>query len=402
MNAEQIKEALTVSKVASLFNIQITSGQGNQPCPFCQSPNSFKVYHEKVYKCFRCGAKGDVFTLLKDAKLASSFREARKLLLDHVDSTVETRQYRSRLKGIDRVFSFYHQEVFKSKDRVAEYCLSRGWRHTLRETDFGFSNSSTFLQDRGLDKTQLEELGLMWSDTKEIYDEHLIFPIRNSSGSVVHLQGRNLGVNPERRWLADKGTPSITNYLYNLDKVKQSDYAVIVEGISDCRSLIEIGEPAVATFGINIPLVSHAKDFKQCSHLLAIFDRDKYPLGTPQAGQYKSWSQITPYLCELAIELRIPIFTWKVPNLPGVKDLNDLFLELDYDSEAYKELLKKTAVPLHRMALEVFSASSNKAHHSLLWGLHEAVDEPAELDRLESHVIKQHGSWRSYLKWMHS
>ena len=154
MNAEQIKEALTVSKVASLFNIPITLGQGNQPCPFCQSSNSFKVYHEKVYKCFRCGARGDVFTLLKDAKLASSFKEARELLLDHVDSTVETRQYRSRLKGIDRVFSFYHQEVFKSKDRVAEYCLSRGWRHTLRETDFGFSNSSTFLQDKGLDKTK--------------------------------------------------------------------------------------------------------------------------------------------------------------------------------------------------------------------------------------------------------
>lgn len=402
MLAEELKEALTISKVASLLNIPLPTGQGNQPCPFCQSSKSFKVYYDKVYKCFRCGARGDVFTLLKDAKLASSFKEARELLLDHVDSTVETRQYRSRLKGIDRVFSFYHQEVFKSKDRVAEYCLSRGWRHTLRETDFGFSNSSTFLQDKGLDKTQLEELGLMWSDTKEIYDEHLIFPIRNSSGSVVHLQGRNLGVNPERRWLADKGTPSITNYLYNLDKVKQSDYAVIVEGISDCRSLIEIEEPAVATFGINIPLVSHAKDFKHCSHLLAIFDRDKYPLGTPQAGQYKSWSQITPYLCELAIELRIPIFTWKVPNLPGVKDLNDLFLELEYDSEAYKELLKKTAVPLHRMALEVFSASSNKAHHSLLWGLHEAVDEPAELDRLESYVIKQHGNWRSYLKWMNS
>ena len=402
MDAQQIKEALTVSKVASLFNIPITPGQGNQPCPFCQSSKAFKVYYEKAYKCFRCGVKGDVFTLLEDAKLATSFREARQLLLQHVDSTIETRQYRTRLRGMNRVFSFYHQEVFKSKDRVAEYCLSRGWRHTLRETDFGFSNSSTLLQEKGLDKVQLEELGLMWSETKEIYDEHLIFPIRNSRGSLVHLQGRNLGVDPQRRWLADKGTPSITNYLYNLHGIKSHDYAVIVEGISDCRSLLEMGEPAIATFGVNIPLIPHAKDLKHCTHLLAIFDRDKYPLGTAEAGQYKSWSQITPYLCELAIELRIPIFTWKVPDLPGIKDLNELFVAIEYDVDTYKDLLNKTVMPLHRMALEVFGKSEVKQHHSLLWALHEAVEEPVEIERLESYIMKRHENWRSYLKWMNS
>ena len=402
MLAEELKEALTISKVASLLNIPLPTGQGNQPCPFCQSSKSFKVYYDKNYKCFKCGARGDIFGLVQHSGLSSNFTESLKLVSSLVGNTAGCRQYKSRIKGVEGAFSIYQNNARKQKELVSEYCLSRGWSKTLKEQDFGFTNSASFLQDNGMDTDKLEELGLLWSKNKELYDNHLVFPIRNSSGSVVHLQGRNLGVNPERRWLADKGTPSITNYLYNLDKVKQSDYAVIVEGISDCRSLIEIEEPAVATFGINIPLVSHAKDFKHCSHLLAIFDRDKYPLGTPQAGQYKSWSQITPYLCELAIELRIPIFTWKVPNLPGVKDLNDLFLELDYDSEAYKELLKKTAVPLHRMALEVFSASSNKAHHSLLWGLHEAVDEPAELDRLESYVIKQHGNWRSYLKWMNS
>ena len=402
MDAQQIKEALTVSKVASLFNIPITPGQGNQPCPFCQSSKSFKVYYDKNYKCFKCGAKGDIFALVQQSGLSVNFAESFKLLSGLVENTASCRQYKSRIKGVEGAFSLYQNNAKKQKEQVSEYCLSRGWSKTLKEQDFGFANSATFLRDNGMDTDKLEKLGLLWSNSDELYDNHLIFPIRNSSGSVVHLQGRNLGVNPERRWLADKGTPSITNYLYNLDKIKQSDYAVIVEGISDCRSLIEIEEPAVATFGINIPLVSHAKDFKHCSHLLAIFDRDKYPLGTPQAGQYKSWSQITPYLCELAIELRIPIFTWKVPNLPGVKDLNDLLLELEYNSEAYKELLKKTAVPLHRMALDVFSASNNKAHHSLLWGLHEAVDEPAELDRLEAYVIKQHESWRSYLKWMNS
>lgn len=402
MDAQQIKEALTVFKVASLFNIPITPGQGNQPCPFCQSSKAFKVYYEKVYKCFRCGAKGDVFSLLEDAKLASSFREARELLLPHVGSIIETRQYRTRLRGMDRAFSLYHQAVSKSKDRVAEYCLSRGWLRTLQETDFGFSNSSTFLQDKGLDRTQLEELGLMWSDTKEIYDEHLIFPIRNSKGSLVHLHGRNLSADPQRRWLADKGTPSITNYLYNLHSIKSYDYAVIVEGISDCRSLLEMGEPAIATFGVNIPLIPHAKDLKNCTHLLAIFDRDKYPLGTAQAGQYKSWSQITPYLCELAIELRIPIFTWKVPDLPGIKDLNELFVAIEYDVDTYKDLLNKTVVPLHKMALEVFSKSANKQHHSLLWALHEAVEEPIEIERLECYIMKNHGNWRSYLKWMNS
>jgi len=402
MNATELKEALTISKVSSLYNIPITAGQANQPCPFCLSSKAFKVYHDKIYKCFRCGAKGDIFNLLEDAKLANSFKEARNMLLGHVDTTLETRQYRARLTGINKAFNVYQQQVGKARTRLSDYCLSRGWKNALKEADFGFSNSSSLLQQQGMSREQLGELGLLWSEEKEIYDEHLIFPIRNSQGSLVHLQGRNLGEDPTRRWLAGRGTPSITNYLYNLDRIKGYDYAVIVEGISDCRSLIEIGEPAIATFGVNVPLVHHAPALKHCSHLVAIFDRDKYPLGTPEAGQYKSWSQITPYLCELAIELKIPIFTWKVPDLPGIKDINELLMALEYDVDAYKDSLRKTAVPLHRMAAEVFLRSGNKNHHSLLWSLHQAVSEPEELIRLQELLMKQHGSWAEYLMWVNS
>jgi len=311
------------------------------------------------------------------------------------------------MKGI---FNLYRNGVKLKRDIVTDYFISRGWKKAVEREDFGFTDNGEYLQQRGYKKSELDKLGLLKCNSKELFDDHVIFPVRSANGSIVHLQGRTLNPQSELRWLADKATPSISNYLYNFDNALNSnqDYIILVEGISDCTSLLELTEPdgspipVAATFGINSPLIRHAKELSKFRQLLAIFDRDKYPLGSEREGEYKSWSQITPALCLLAIETKLDIKTWMVPDVSGIKDLNDLLIDIDYNQQELAELISKTVMSLHRMAFNVFRQTMERVNFQLLWGLHRAVPNEEELEVLEEFVMKEFGSMSSHIMWLMS
>ena len=422
MDIEVIKEQINLTKLAAGFDIEFSSGPGRHSCPFCKSTSSVKVVDNKRFKCYVCNKSGDIFDFVQYAGLAKTFYEAGQLIISKFNLEASETSFfiKKKNKGMLSAFGIYQK---RSKDLVAkaeEYCISRGWKRTFEEGDFGISDDASLLTQHGMSPNDIQEIGLLRKPSstesasfaptsslnrhKELFDNHLIFPIRSASGSIHHLQGRSFSPNATVRWLADQSTPPISKSLYNVDRLKSfnRDYAVIVEGVSDCKTLLEINEPCVATFSLTAPLVSFARDFSHCTHILACFDRDKYPLGHPRQGEYKSWSQVVPNLCELAIQLKIPFFTWMVPNISGVKDINDLFLQTNYDESVYRDLLAEQAKPLHYMAFKVLYFSKNKLLHSLLWSLHEAIPNQVEEDRLCSQVNLDFGSWCSYLKWLNS
>jgi hypothetical protein len=410
MHIQQLKESIPISTIARLYNIPIKNSSKNQQCPICGGSSSFKIYNDIFYKCFKCGHKGDIFNLIKDVNIVTSNSEAIQVISKLTDRTEETKAYRYHLEGMKGIFNLYNKGAKGKKERIEDYFYSRGWKKAVQKEDFGFTDSEEYLQQRGYRTSELDRLGLLKSNSKELFDDHVIFPVRSANGSIVHLQGRSLNPNSELRWLADKATPSISNYLYNLDKAinNSHDYIVLVEGISDCTSLLELTEkdgsplPVTATFGINTSLLRYAKELGKFKQLLAIFDRDKYPLGSPREGEYKSWSQITPALCLLAIETKIDIKTWMVPNVSGIKDLNDLLLDIDYDHELFVELIKNGVMDLHKMALKVFSKTMERSNFQLLWGLHQAVPNKKELARLEEFVKNKFGSLSSHVLWLMS
>lgn len=419
MDIEVIKEQISLSKLAEGLEIEFTTGPGRHSCPFCQSNNSVKVIENKRFKCYVCNRGGDIFDFVQHAGLAKTFSEAGRLIIERFNLEVSETSFlfKKKMKGMLSAFSIYQKRSKEVFQIAEEYCLTRGWGKTFEEGDFGVSDDPNLLTQHGMSANDIQDIGLLKKTCltesfspssnfkqRELFDNHLIFPIRSASGSIHHLQGRALSPNAPIRWLSDQSSPPISKSLYNVDRLKSfnQDYAVIVEGISDCRTLLEINEPCVATFSLTAPLVSFARDFRHCTHVLACFDRDKYPLGHPRQGEYKSWSQIIPHLCELAIQLKIPFFTWMVPSLSGVKDINDLFIHIDYDESVYRDMLAEQARPLHFLAFKVLYFSKNKLLHSLLWSLHEALPNQAEEDRLSSQVTLDFGSWRSYLKWLNS
>ena len=399
MELQQLKECLSISKVSEIYGIGLTKKETNQRCPFCGGNNSLKVYSDVWFKCFKCGSRGDIINLLELSGKAKNFKEAVYLLKGLVDTTRETREYRIRLTGMEATYHSY--KTNKKKREGADYLESRGWKKAIERGDYGYSDAPDLLQKSGHKVEELENLGLMLTEDRELYDSHVVFPVRTVNKKLIHMQGRNTDPTANVRWLADKGKPPINNYLYNLENISSTtEYLVLVEGISDALSLLELGEPTVGAFGINFSLLRHLPTLKNLTHILAIFDRDKYSIGSLLEGRYKSWTQVVPELCKLSIELNIPIYTWMVPDISGVKDLNDLLIELDYDEYDYKSLLRKTAMPLERMALEVIKTTEDKELYWLLWELHRQLKNSKEEKLLEEYVVEKYGCLKEHLKWL--
>lgn len=65
--AEIVKGAVTVEDVLRLLSIR-TSPRKRIPCPIHQGEHNNFAYNDNYFVCFSCGAKGDIFTLLKELK----------------------------------------------------------------------------------------------------------------------------------------------------------------------------------------------------------------------------------------------------------------------------------------------------------------------------------------------
>jgi hypothetical protein len=204
-----------------------------------------------------------------------------------------------------------------------------------------------------------------------------------------------------------KGTPAINNYLWGLDQVKyqQQDYVILCEGVTDGICLKALGEPVVSCFGVNIPLVHHAWALKDLSHMVIVLDRDKYPLGSEQAGQYKSWSRMLPNLVELAGALpNTKIFCCMVPNWSGVKDINDFMLAIDWDLTEFKRYLANNSVTLTAMAVDLvlqLPGGSTPKQHGDLWKLLKGNNFDASAASLLKQYVEQtepyRGDWARYI-----
>jgi hypothetical protein len=396
MEASALKECVPLSRIAEQFSIEL---QG-KACPFedCKGSHSFKVYQDRRFKCFKCGRHGSGFDLLIHGGVAKDFKEAYRLLNQKFGNSQDSRQYRSRVQELREIFRTYEEAAVNHWDTVSQYCSQRGWANVLRLYPVGYAPHPHYLREQGFSTQTLESLGLI-QGTGELYRNHILWPVKNAAGDVVHLCGRALDPEATVRWLSSPGKPPISNYLYGIESLESQEYGILAEGISDTYSLLELGVPAIGTFGINVSLLHHTETLRNLSHLIAFYDRDRYPVGHPKEGQMISWIQMLPNLIDLACTLKVPMFCCRVPDWPGTKDLNDYLVSIDYSQDTFRQYCHDTAIPIHDMALEVWGPYVQE--HSYLWRLHAALPNPTSLERFKQHIESQWGSWDQYLLDQH-
>jgi DNA primase len=267
---EQLKSSVDIVTVIGEYVRLRRSGTNRYTglCPFHNEKNpSFSVHAvHQFYKCFSCGAGGDVLKFVME-KEGVSFYEALKSLAERYGIPMPKRsQYAdedSKLRGALLTMHELAEENFRANLRApagAEaraYIARRGLAaETVEHFGLGYCERSgralvKLFEQRGFPADQMEQSGLVGKrQDGSLYDRfrnRLMFPIHNESGKIIGFGGRALSAEDEPKYLNSPETPIYkkSHVLYNLHRAKETvrkeDRAILVEGYMDAIGVTAAG-----------------------------------------------------------------------------------------------------------------------------------------------------------------
>ncbi|MGA7918146.1 MAG: DNA primase [Candidatus Acidiferrales bacterium] len=352
--ADRVKQQADIVRVIGEYVRLRKTGQNfTGLCPFHQEKSpSFAVHPTKqIYHCFGCGKGGDVFQFVMELE-KSTFPEAVRTVAEKCGIAIpkprerspeerKQNQQRSALVEMHReASSFFARQLRESAEGKVAYAYleDRGLdREAIKRFGLGFAPSAgdtlfRFLKQKYPEKL-LEVSGIVSREQSgnRFYDRfrrRIMFPIANEAGKVIAFGGRAMG-DDMPKYMNSPETPiySKSGVLYHLDRAKealrQSDFAVLVEGYMDAI--------AVARAGIGNVVASCGTSLAEPqAKLLARFTRRIVVNYDPDtAGQAATERSLT-LLLEKEFDVR-------VLSLPGGAD-PDKFIK-DQGVEAYKKLL---------------------------------------------------------------
>lgn len=331
-------------------------------CPFHNEKTpSFSVHSQhQFYKCFGCGASGDVIKFVMEID-SLPFWEAVKYLAERhgiplpkrSEAADEETRRRSALYEMHEIaLEHFRQNLFSPAGEAARaYLARRGVTRQAAEefglglSDRGGQSLTRLLERRNYAPADLESSGLllMRNDGSGFFDRfrnRLMFPIHSETGKVIGFGGRALAEGDEPKYLNSAETPIYrkSHVLYNLNRarkaIQEAGYSVLVEGYMDVIGVWAAGvRNVVATCGTAL---THAQVRALHRHSPAVvvnFDPDN-------AGQ-----QATERSSQVLLEEGMRL---KVLQLAGGLD-PDEFIKA-HGAAAYLEALEKARGYFHWLA----------------------------------------------------
>lgn len=232
-------------------------------CPFHDDTNpSMSVSREKqIYRCFSCGASGNVFTFLMNYE-HKEFKEVLKDLGDRVGintSNIKIDKVSTKYDDLYEAYRFstkYFQNNLASQmgREAREYLSKRGINEeVIKEFEIGLSldnkkDLTTLLINKKYDFKTLNEIGLSIDD-RDIYTDRIMFPLYDPYGKIVGFSGRIYGssnknqskyINTRETKIFKKGE-CLYNYHIAIDACRVSKNVIIMEGFMDVIRASTIG-----------------------------------------------------------------------------------------------------------------------------------------------------------------
>jgi DNA primase len=282
-------------------------------CPFHgERTPSFHVYTEdKHFKCYGCGAHGDVFGFLQRLE-GKEFPEVVRDLAREVGVEIPEAEEESAEQKRRRL---ERKEILAAGDAAARYWAARlasryGEAARRYLADRGVTEESVQqfrlgvaaddwndlprrLADKGIGPDALKRAGLVIEKEKGgVYDRfrnRLMFPIAAMDGQVIGFGGRALGEEKGAKYINTPETPAYkkSRVLYGLDlareTIRKTRQAVLVEGYFDVIGLHQAGiTNAVAVCGTaltpeHVELLSRC----DCREVTVLFDGDAAGVAAP-------------------------------------------------------------------------------------------------------------------------
>lgn len=219
-------------------------------CPFHDDTNpSMSVSREKqIYRCFSCGASGNVFNFIMDYEHVS-FKEALSILANKTGIEIKGIRLDKKESKYDKLYEiyelaykYYQNNMNSSYAKKAKEYLNN--RHIdedmIKEYKIGLSldkndNLTKLLLSKGYDLNTLNNIGLTNYD-KDVYTNRIMFPLYDLNGRVVGFSGRRYDGIKENKYVNTKGTSifqkgeTLYNYHNAREFVRSKNEVIVMEG----------------------------------------------------------------------------------------------------------------------------------------------------------------------------
>jgi DNA primase len=301
---DQLKSSVDIVKTIGEYVRLRKSGVSRYTglCPFhSEKTPSFSVHAaHQFYKCFGCGASGDVLKFVMEFEHVS-FPEALKLLAERngipMPKRAEYADAETHLRAAVFQIQELAQEAFAQQlagpagAEARRYLEKRGVSPEVSaQFGLGYAERSgrmllRILEKQGFTAEQLEHSGLLGRrDDGSFYDRfrnRLMFPIHSESGKVIGFGGRALDPADEAKYLNSAESPIYKKsaVLYNLHRAKEgirkADRSVLVEGYMDAIGVTAAGvREVVASCGTALT-AQHVQTLRRHSDKIVVnFDPD--------------------------------------------------------------------------------------------------------------------------------
>jgi len=283
-------------------------------CPFHgERTPSFNVREETGrYRCWGCGASGDIFTFVQEIEHVDFVSAVEQLagkagIELHYTSGGEGRDRQRRkqlVEAMAKAVDWYHERLLTSPDArpARDYLRRRGLAgEVARGFKLGWAPDDWDQLSRGLGVSSdvLREIGLSFTNKagrgQDAFRARVMFPIYSENGEPVAFGGRILpGSSDPAKYKNSSETPiyAKSKTLYGLNWAKadvvHADQIIVCEGYTDVIGFHRAGvKRAVATCGTALT-EEHVRMMKRfASRVVLAFDADN--AGQGAAAKFYEW-----------------------------------------------------------------------------------------------------------------
>lgn len=232
-------------------------------CPFHEdhSPSMSVSEDKQIYKCFSCGAAGNVFTFIENYEQVPFYEAvaivANKIGMKYNANTKEVKKnnpHKIDYEIMSLALKFYQNNLKTELGAKArQYLAERGIdNETISEFGIGLAIDNpdslyNFLINKNYDLKKLTDLGLINVSKSNVHDmfmRRIIFPLWDKNGEVVGFSARIYrGEKDVSKYMNSKETiifkkgETLYNYHNAKEHIKREKSVIIVEGFMDAIRL---------------------------------------------------------------------------------------------------------------------------------------------------------------------
>ncbi len=357
-------------------------------CPFHQdhSPSMSVSREKQIYKCFSCGAAGNVFHFVSEIESISYIDAVRKLG-ERLGMKLNTQSFHVQEKyekeyEIMAITAAFYQNNLNTKMglKAKEYLKNRGLDEEFQK-EFGIGLSfhqnelSHFLEKKNVSWQDMIDLGLVHEKDLSYHDlfmNRILFPIHNAEGKVVGFTGRVYEKDATPKYLNSKETKIfrkgtiLFNYHRAKEAIRREKKVIVVEGNMDAIRMYVSGFfNTVALMGTSLTKEQILLLQKFRTPILLMLDNDSAgALATMNVGDLLEKSGLTvevvrlsgkkdpdEYILTYGVEAMrdnimhpISFLDFKLQFLKEDKDLKDTSLLAQYVKNVLVSLQGKDAI----------------------------------------------------------